>query len=159
MARSAALRPFRLGVYAVFVLFCAVFGYALVGSVARDVFGQRLANGAPRPSNDMACVEDVNRLFALLAARAIQPPPRDVDESAALEWDRWSRRWEDDLAEVSSRCGLDSPAGTTRRHLADALDGLANLRREVDRNGIEAGNELRRVRDALAAARATLEQR
>jgi hypothetical protein len=147
-----------MGVYAAFIVFCAVFGYALVGSIARDVFGQRMADGAPRASNDMACVDDVNRLFALLAARAIQPAPRGVDESAALEWDRWSRRWEDDLAEVSSRCRLDAPSGPARRHLAEALDGLENLRREVDRSGTEAGNELRRVRDALTAARAALEK-
>jgi hypothetical protein len=151
------LRPYRTAVYVITAALCAAFGYALIGSIVRDVFGQRAPDGTQRASTDVACVEDVDRLFSLLAARAVQPAPGGLrGDSSALEWDRWSRRWEDDVAEVSVRCRLETPTDETRRHLAIALDGMENLRRDLDRSGAEAASEVRRVRDALGSARGTM---
>jgi len=155
--RPPELRPYRTFVYAVFVVFCAVLFTQLVRSVTSDVFSRELPDGGTRPATAAACLEDVERLYALLSARAVQSAPGGLDdEKLALDWDGWVRRWEADVAEVSRRCMLDHADEAPRRDLAVALDGLENLRRGLSTSGAESGKEARRVKDALAAARASL---
>ena len=71
----------------------------------------------------------------------------------AREWDDWTRRWEEDVEQVSERCGLSNPVDATGRALSQAVDGLEALRRELSRSGADAADEARRVKDALTAAR------
>ena len=156
-ARPPELRPYRTFVYVVFALFCAVLFTQLVRSVTSDVFARELPDGGARPATAAACLEDVERLYSLLSARAVQSAPGGLDdEKLALEWDAWVRRWEADVAEVSRRCRLDQPDDEPRRALSVALDGLENLRRDLSTSGAESGKEARRVKDALAAARVAL---
>ena len=75
----------------------------------------------------------------------------------AREWDDWTRRWEEDLDQVSDRCGLSNPVDATGRALSQAVDGLEALRRELSRSGADAADEARQVKDALAAARSQLQ--
>ena len=156
-ARPPELRPYRIAVYLVFTVFCAVYGFQLIRSVTSDVFARGLPDGGQRPATATACLEDLERLYSSLSARAVQPAPGGLDsEKLALEWDLWVRRWEGDVGEVSNRCKLDDPADSARAHLASALEGLENLRRDLSTSGAESGKEARRVKESLAAARQAL---
>ena len=151
MARDPALRPYRIAVYLAYGLFCAVLFAQLVRSVMGDLYGRRPPTGTQQ--SPMACLEDIQRLYGELSARAVQPAPRGLEsDQLAREWDAWSRRWEDDVGSVSARCQLDSPQEPAMKSLAEALDGIEELRRRLSRSGEDASEEARRVKESLAEA-------
>jgi hypothetical protein len=153
--RDPATRTYRIAVYAAYGIVALVLFVQLVRSVASDLYG-RSPPAEPRQS-PLACLEDVDRLYAQLSARAVQPAPGGLEGGAlSREWDAWTRRWEDDVARVRDRCALDDARDPGRRHLARAVSGLEELRRELGRSGEDAANEARAVKDALAAARSEL---
>ena len=148
MPRPPEYRPYRVAVYLIFGAFSALLGFQLIRSVTADLFGR-----APRrdqPATAAACLDDLERLYASLSPGAVQPAPGA--ESPALDRDGWARRWEDDVAGVRERCNLEAPADAAHLSLAEALDGLEDLRR----NQADSGGQARRVRDSLAAARRSL---
>jgi hypothetical protein len=154
--RDPALRNYRVALYCAYAAFCGVLFFQLIRSVVGDVYGRRLPN-APQQSAT-ACLEEVERLYAQISARAVQPAPGGLEGDAlSREWDTWSRRWEDELARVSGMCQLGD--GAAGRALSDALDGIEELRRRLSRSGEEAAEDARRVKDALAQARKELQQR
>jgi hypothetical protein len=154
-ARDPTLRPYRVGLYVVYGLFCAVLFVQLLRSVASDLYGH--APPAAPQASATACLEDVDRLYAQLSARAVQPAPGGLESGAlAREWDLWTRRWEEEVARVSSRCELDHARDPARQQLAAAVDALEELRRDLSRSGESAADEARRVKDALAQARTLL---
>jgi hypothetical protein len=156
-ARPPEYRPYRLAVYALVGALTAVFLFQLVRSVTADLFGRPLPGGAERPATAAACLDDVDRLWASLSARAVQPAPHGLQgEQLAREWSDWVVRWEDEVREVSKRCSLDEPADDVREQLAAALEHLENLRRALSASGAGASEEARKVKDALASARAAL---
>ncbi len=153
--RPPELKPYRLSVYATYGGVCALLFFLLLRSVIGDLYGKHRAAGPQQTPT--ACLEDIDRLYSQLSARAVQPAPRGLDEGGlAREWDQWSRRWEDDLAAVSARCRLDEPPGAAQQQLAEALAGIEELRRQLARSGEDAAEEARRVRESLAAARELL---
>lgn len=154
--RPPELRPFRLAVYCAFGIVCAVLFFQLIRSVVGDLYGQPLPVDA-RASTPAACLDDLDRLYQQLAARAVQPAPSGLDQgSLSREWDLWSRRWEGEIASVQSRCGLATPKDRVMSDLAEALEALENLRRELARSGDETSAQAGRARDALSSARAQL---
>jgi hypothetical protein len=156
-ARPPELLPYRLAVYAAFGLVCALLFFAILRSVVGDLYG-RGPSAAGAPPSAMACLEDLDRLYAKVSARAVQPAPGGLETPLlAREWDLWSSRWQVELDQVSARCRLDED----RREpglsdLASARESLEELRRELSRTGAAASQQARRVRDSLAAARAKL---
>jgi hypothetical protein len=153
-ARDPALRPYRLSVYVLYGLACAFLFTQLVRSVMGDLYGQRPSE-LPQESAT-ACLDDVERLYAELSARAVQPAPLGLESDAlSREWDAWSRRWENEVESVADRCHLDSNE-PGRRALSGALDGLEELRRRLSRSGEDAAAEARRVKESLAEARRQL---
>jgi hypothetical protein len=153
--RDPALKPYRIGVYAAYGIVCGVLFFQLLRSVMGDLYGRKVAN-VPQLSAT-ACLEDVQRLYDQLAARAVQPAPGGLEsEGLAREWDQWSRRWEDEVESVNRRCGLDSASDAARRSLSDALEGIEDLRRRLSRSGEDASEDARRVKDSLADARKQL---
>lgn len=152
--RDPALRPYRIGVYVAYGVFCTLIFLQLIRSVTRDLYGGRAVPQGPQSAT--ACLDDIGRLYNQLSARAMQPAPRGLESGQlAREWDVWSRRWEHDVAEVSARCDLSSPDPAMQK-LADALEGVEELRRRLARSGEEAAEEARRVKESLEAARALL---
>ena len=150
--RDPSLLPYRVATYAVYGVFTAILFFQLVRSVASDLYGHSPPAGPPK--TPLACVEEVDRLYAQLSARAVQPAPGGLESGAvAREWDHWTRRWEEDVEQISERCGLSNPVDATGRALSQAVDGLEALRRELSRSGADAANEARQVKDALTAAR------
>jgi hypothetical protein len=153
--RDPAFRWYRIAVYAAYGLVALVLFVQLLRSVASDLYGRR--QPAEPAQTTLACLEDVDRLYAQLSARAVQPAPGGLEGGAlSREWDAWTRRWEDDVARVRDRCSLDGAREPARRHLGRAVSGLEELRRELSRSGEDAANEARGVKDALAAARSEL---
>ena len=151
-ARDPTLRTYRIALYALFGVFCAALFFLLVRSVASDLYGH--APPAVPQASATACLEDVDRLYAQLSARAVQPAPGGLEGgSLAREWDLWTRRWEEEVARVGARCKLDDDPDPALRQLAAALEGLEELRRDLSRSGESASAEARQVKDALAQAR------
>ena len=157
-ARPKELRPYRVAIYLLYSTVAALAGGLVLRSVMADLFGRAPA-GEARAATPASCLDDVDRLFSALSARAAQPLPRGLASDAiALEWDRWSRGWEDEVAAISLRCRQSLGDENGRVHLAIALDSLENLRRELGRSGQETADDSRRVKDELAAARAALKR-
>jgi hypothetical protein len=155
VARDPATRPYRIALYVAYGLCAGLLFVLIVRSVVSDLYGR--TPPAEPVQTPLACLEDVDRLYAELAARAVQPAPGGLEPGAlSREWDAWTRRWEDDVARVRERCSLDGASDPPRRHLARAVSGLEELRRELSRSGEDAANEVRSVKDELAAARAEL---
>ena len=155
MARDPALRPFRIAVYCAYGAVCGFLFLQLFRSVVGDLYGR-----GPRSAvqeSPTACLEDVQRLWDQLSARAVQPAPGGIESNAlAKEWDDWTRRWENEVDAVSARCQLDSPKDAASRSLADALESIEDLRRRLSRSGEDASEDARRVKDSLADARKQL---
>jgi hypothetical protein len=153
--RDPALKPYRVFVYSVYGLICVVLFGQLLRSVMSDLYGGHAATATQQ--TEPACLEDLQRLYDQLSARAIEPAPRSLESGQlAREWDTWSRRWEDEVATVSSRCQLEAPASPAARSMAEALDGIEELRRRLARSGEETSEEARRVKEALDSAKAQL---
>ena len=154
-ARDPTLRSYRVALYGVYGAFCLVLFAQLLRSVASDIYGHP-PPPAPQASAT-ACLEDVDRLYAQLAARAVQPAPGGLEGGAlAREWDLWTRRWEAEIARVSSRCELDTAQDPARRQLATAIDALEDLRRDLALSGESTAGQARQVKNALAQARQLL---
>lgn len=144
--------------YCVFGIICSFLFVLLLRSVVGDLYGRR-PPAAAQP-NPTACLEDVERLYAQISARAVQPAPGGLEGGAlAREWDEWTRGWEDEVDRVSQRCALDRSDDPASRSLAEALDGVEELRRRLSRSGAEAAEEARRVKEALTRARRELKVR
>jgi hypothetical protein len=153
--RDPTLQSYRVALYVVYGAFCAALFFLLVRSVASDLYGH--APPALPQASAAACLDDVDRLYAQLSARAVQPAPGGLESgSLGREWDLWMRRWEDDVARVNARCQLNDAPDPARRHLASAIEGLEGLRRDLARSGESVSAEARQVKDALAQARKDL---
>jgi hypothetical protein len=153
--RDPELRPYRIAVYSAYALFCGFVFLQLTRSVIGDLYGRRSVSEAQ--ASPTACLEDVERLYAELSARAVQPAPGGLESNQlSREWDSWSRRWEDQVDRVSRSCQLDSSRDPARRALSDALDGIEGLRRRLSRSGEDASAEARQVNESLAEARRQL---
>lgn len=159
--RPLELRPYRSAVYAAFGVVCAVLFFQLIRSVSNDLYGRPAFAAVQRPpSTPIACLEDLDRLYQQLAARAVMPAPRGLDQGLqAREWDLWARRWEAEIEGVSNSCGLSGAKDPVWADLAAAIEALEDLRRELSRSGEQTSEEARRVRDALASAREKLARR
>jgi hypothetical protein len=153
--RDPAFKPYRIAVYCAYGVVCSVLFVQLLRSVMGDLYGRRAEAGAQ--ATPTACLEDVERLYAELSARAVQPAPGGLESNElSREWDTWSRRWEDEVDRVSERCQLSSAADPARRALADALEGIEELRRRLSRSGEDAAEDARSVKESLALARKQL---
>jgi hypothetical protein len=144
--------------YCAFAAICLFLFVQLLRSVMGDLYGHRPDTAAQQ--SPTACLDDVERLYAQISARAVQPAPGGLEGGAlAREWDEWTRRWENEVDRVSRRCSLGSSADPAARALSDALDGIEELRRRLSRSGGEAAEEARRVKEALTTARRELKVR
>src|SRR3954462_1274846 len=138
--------------YCIYGAVCAALFFLLVRSVVSDLYGRRDDAGARQ--SPTACLEGIERLYGQISARAVQPAPGGVEGGALVrEWDEWSRRWQDEVDRVSARCRLGSESEPGSRALGNALDGIEEPRRRLERSGADAAEEARRVKDALTQAR------
>ena len=161
--RPPEFKKHRVAVYVAYGMFCAIVFAQLIRSVFGDLYG-RPASTDPRPATPQVCLEEVERLSQQLVARAALPvagAPRLEDRpgEAEHEWDRWARRWETEVAAVSTRCRLSSADTPALQDLATALESLEDLRRELARSGEQTAATARKAREALGAARVKISGR
>ncbi len=155
MPRDPQLRPYRLAVYSAYALACGFVFFGLTRSVIGDLYGRRAVSETQ--ASPTACLEDVERLYAELSARAVQPAPGGLESNQlSREWDSWARRWEDQIDRVSKGCQLEGSSDPARRALAAALEGIEDLRRRLSRSGEDASQDARQVKESLAEARRQL---
>src|SRR3954462_10724858 len=122
--------------YSLFGVTCSFLFALLLRSVVADLYGRRPA--ATQRGNPRACLDDVERLYGQISARAVQPAPGGLEGGAlAREWDAWVRRWEEDVDLVRTRCHLESGEDNALRALAEALDAIEELRRRLSRSGAD----------------------
>ena len=142
--------------YLSYGLACGFIFFVMLRSVIGDLYGRRTVT--EKQASPTSCLEDVERLYSELSARAVQPAPFGFESNQlALEWDSWSRRWESEVDRVSQRCQLNAPDGPAGRSLSVALDGIEELRRRLSRSGEDASADARQVKESLAEARRQLE--
>ena len=136
-------------------LFCGFIFFVMLRSVIGDLYGRRTVT--EKQASPTSCLEDVERLYSELSARAVQPAPGGLESNQlSREWDSWSRRWESEVDRVSQRCQLNAPDGASGRALSVALDGIEELRRRLSRSGEDASADARQVKESLAEARRQL---
>lgn len=153
MPRDPALKRYRIAVYLLYGLACAALFLQLFRSVIGDLYGRRAVSEAQ--ATPTACLEDVERLYAQLSARALQPAPMGLEsKELSREWDSWSRRWEEELDRVGRRCRLEQTGA--QKALSRALEGIEELRRRLSRSGEDAAENAREVKESLAEARRQL---
>lgn len=160
--RPPELRPYRVAVYVAFGVVCAIFFLQLFRSVLGDLYGRSALTLAPAaaPPTPTSCLEDLDRLFAQLAARAVQPAPGGLQQGAlSREFDTWARRWEAEVESVQQRCKLGESQQPAMRELAEALDELEELRRVLSQSGEEVTRSASKVRISLDTAREFLRPR
>src|SRR5947207_15695471 len=88
--------------YCAYGAICSVLFLQLIRSVVGDLYGHR--REATAQQNPTACLDDVERLYAQISARAVQPAPGGLEGGAlAREWDAWARRCEAVLDSVMLR--------------------------------------------------------
>jgi hypothetical protein len=73
--RDPALKPYRIAMYAIYGAICAVLFFQLVRSVVGDLYGRPRDAGVQETPTD--CLDDVERLYGQISARALQPAPAD----------------------------------------------------------------------------------
>ena len=107
MPRDRALKPYRILVYLVYGIACAVLFVQLLRSVVGDLYGRRPPDVAQE--NPLSCLDELEHIYAELSARAVQPAPR------GLESDALARESVDDAHDESSEDGrpdrMDTAAG------------------------------------------------
>lgn len=160
--RPLELRPYRFAVYVAYGVVCTVLFTQLIRSVVGDLYGRSVVSLSPKSTGGtpMACMEDVQRLYQQVAARAVQPAPGGLTQGTlSAEFDAWSRRFEAEVDAVSTRCDLAEAKDPALQDVASALDALEELRRVLSHSGEDATREASRVRDQLAAAREKLKLR
>ena len=144
-----------MATYLAYGLFCALLFFVLLRSVIGDLYGRRPVTA--EQASPTSCLEDLERLYSELSARAVQPAPGGLESNQlSREWDSWARRWESEVERVSQRCQLDAPAVPAGRALGDALEGIEELRRRLSRSGEDASANARQVKESLAEARRQL---
>jgi hypothetical protein len=158
--RPPEFKKHRVAVYVAYGVVCAIVFAQLIRSVFGDLYG-RPASTDPRPATPQLCLDEVERLAQQLAARAALPATGapHLEQRAGepdQEWDRWARRWETEVAAISSRCQLSASDSPALQDLAAALESLEDLRRELARSGEQTAATARKAREALAAARSKI---
>ena len=150
--RPPEFRNYRVATYCAYALVAGVLFFQLIHGVAGDLYGRGAPEGAAL--SPAACVDELDGLYAQLAARAVEPGPRGVNQGElAREWDVWSSRWESQLDALAQRCRLSTSSDPAMSDLADAQEALEDLRRDLGRSGDEISSEAGRAQAALGAAR------
>ena len=83
MPRDPALKPYRIAMYCAYGLACALLFAQILRSVVGDLYGRRLETATQQ--SPTACLEDIERLYGQISARAVQPAPGGLEGKALLE--------------------------------------------------------------------------
>lgn len=152
-------RPFRVTLYALFLVFTAVFVSLIARSIYLDLFSKgpttQMRVEHPTVQN---CVDELERLFKKLSTRSAFP----ASAGEAGDWERFSREFEDALDEFQSKC-VNDPASESevdvRIAISQTAGQLENLRQHLSRCGEEGEKERAALVKSIAALREAVAQR
>jgi uncharacterized coiled-coil protein SlyX len=137
-------RPYRIAMYALFLVFTGTFIALVTRSVWVDLYGRGPVAGlaGSRP-NATSCVDELEALFRKLDARSGLP----LNTRAEKDWATFTREFEDRLEALQSRCvegGQIDATPEVRTAIAESAQHLEAMRLHLSRCG-EKGDEVRSV--------------
>lgn len=152
-AERRKLRPFRVTLYTLYLVFTAIFVILVSRSVWMDLYGKnpdtRLRAENPEVES---CVDELERLFKKLSTRSAFP----ASTSEHDDWERFSREFEDRLDEFQRKC-VREPASAeeipVRVAISQTAIQLENWRQHLSRCGEEGENERAALVRAIAELR------
>lgn len=167
MARDPRFRPFRIALWVVYLTVVAV----AIGLTVRSVV--KSLRGPPRPSVTLptraavrVCLTELEGLNKEQNERAWRLGAELAEGGDAVRrWQVWSREWEQQLDDLSSRCRLDTDdrgpgAFPGRPELAAARDAVLRVHRgytlQVNRFAQEQAALARDAAEALQAAQSAV---
>jgi hypothetical protein len=163
--RDPRYRPYRLALWIAWFLAVTLAIGAVVVNVVRHLSGPHrpAATGAlPTRSSVRVCVKELEQLNREQNERAWRLGGDIGEVDALVEWDRWSREWEQRVEDLADRCRLDAsqpdPQGFGGRdELEQARDDVLALHRayraQATRFAQEEANLARKAARSLEAAR------
>jgi hypothetical protein len=164
LQRDPRLRPFRAGMWTVYLLAIALAVAAMIASVTRNLSGTRPPAKGALPTRAVArvCAEELDSLNHDLNQRAWKLGGEIGNADAVGRFNTWSLEWEQRLEDLGERCRLDVSAGdpgdfTGRDELAQARDAVLALHRayraQVNRFAVEQAELARAAAEAIETAR------
>jgi hypothetical protein len=168
VARDPRYRPFRIGLWVLYLLVVAVsVGLAVRSIVANLRAPHRPAAVGVLPTRAAlrVCVNELEALHREQNNRAWRLGDEIAEGEAVERWHAWARDWEQRVDDLADRCRLDAsdpdPQGFGgRAELARARDAVLSLHRayagQVSRFAQQESELARAASDALEDARASL---
>jgi hypothetical protein len=167
MARDPRFRPFRIALWVVYLTVVAVACVLTIRSVVGNL------RGPPRPSATLptraavrVCLTELESLNREQNERAWRLGAELAEGSDAVRhWQVWSKDWEQQLDDLSSRCRLDTDdhgpgAFQGRSELAAARDAVLRVHRgytlQINRFAQEQATLSREAAESLRAAQAAV---
>ncbi len=168
MARDPRYRPFRIALWAVYLLVVGVSSGLAIRSIVKNLRGpaRAAATGAlPTRAALRVCVVELEALNRELNERAWRMGIDEGEGDAVHRWQVWSSEWEQRLRDLAERCHLDvdhagpEPYGG-REELARARDAVLSAHHgysaQVNRVAQQQAEAVRSAAEALQQARAAL---
>lgn len=150
------LRPFRVLMYAVYLVVVVSFSLLVIVSVVRSVLSMTPAH---RPESDVTwstteCADKAAALFEQMDARrrdfTAHAPVRSVDQ----EWTDFRLAWLNQVRDAESHCAIE---GHSREELAEVFRRLESLMNLYTTHAVqfagEIGGSVDKFHQAVAAAR------
>jgi hypothetical protein len=168
VARDPRYRPFRIALWAVYLLVVGLSVALAVRSIVKNLRAPHrpAAVGVlPTRAAMRVCVNELEALHREQNARAWRLGDEIAEGESIERWQTWSKDWEQRVDDLADRCRLDAsdpdPQGFGGRlELARARDAVLALHRaytaQVNRFAREEAELARAASDALEAARSAL---
>lgn len=168
MARDPRYRPFRIGLWIVYLLVVAVSVGLAVRSIVKNLRAPHRPAAAgvlPTRAAMRVCVNELEALHREQSTRAWRLGDEIAEGEAIARWQAWARDWEQRVDDLADRCRLDAevpdPQGFGGRvELARARDAVLALHRsyaaQVNRFAQEEAALSRSAAAALEDARSAL---
>jgi hypothetical protein len=167
--RDPRYRPYRFALWVAYFLATLLSIGALVANVAHHLSGPHrpsASSALPTRVTLRVCMQELEALQREQSERAWRLAGEIGAGDALVEFDRWSREWEQRVEDLSERCRLDvsdppRPGFAGREELARARDAVLALHRayraQVNRFAAEGAELARGAARALGAARLAVE--
>jgi hypothetical protein len=168
VARDPRYRPFRIGLWVVYLLVVAVSVGLAVRSIVKNLRAPHRPAAVgilPTRAAMRVCVNELEALHREQNGRAWRLGDEIAEGEAVERWQIWARDWEQRVDDLADRCRLDAgdpdPQGFGgRQELARARDAVLALHRayaaQVNRFAQEEADLARAAAETLENARAAL---
>lgn len=145
-------RPYRVTLYVLAGVFTFLFIFLVARSVWIDLYGRApIRPAATEHPTVSECARELLVLYRTLTRRSELATA--LTPEAERTWEEFSRRFEDQLEELRSRCSDAQGDTETRAAILDVVDKLDTLRQHLSRCGEEGERERAVVAQAIERLR------